>query len=83
MRRLAAGSVAVVMLALSPSARAAEAPFDSAAVVAKAHLHFHLQNGPTLFAADGLPAPFTDYVADGKPVERGEPVRGQIIERKP
>jgi len=46
------------------------------------HLHFHLQNGPTLFAADGLPAAFTDYVANGKPVDRGEPVRGEIIERK-
>jgi murein DD-endopeptidase MepM/ murein hydrolase activator NlpD len=47
------------------------------------HLHFHLQNGPKLFGADGLPAPFTDFVANGKPVDRGEPVRGEIIERKP
>jgi murein DD-endopeptidase MepM/ murein hydrolase activator NlpD len=47
------------------------------------HLHFHLQNGPVLFGADGLPAPFTDYLAHGKPVDRGEPVRGDIIERKP
>jgi murein DD-endopeptidase MepM/ murein hydrolase activator NlpD len=47
------------------------------------HLHFHLQNGPILFAADGLPAPFTHFVADGKPVDKGEPVKGQVIERKP
>ena len=47
------------------------------------HLHFHVQNGPTLFKADGLPAPFRDYLADGKPIDKGEPVRKQIIERKP
>jgi hypothetical protein len=42
-----------------------------------------VQNGPTLFQADGLPAPFSGYVADGKPVDKGEPVRGELIERKP
>lgn len=43
------------------------------------HLHYHLQDGPVLFDAAGLPAFFNDYVADGEPVERGEPVRGQTI----
>lgn len=43
------------------------------------HLHFHLQDGPTLFRAAGLPAQFTDYLADGQPVPRGEPTRGQTI----
>jgi len=28
---------------------------------------------------EGLPAQFTGYVADGRPVERGEPVKGQTI----
>ena len=47
------------------------------------HLHFHLQNGPTLFAAAGLPAQFQDYLADGQPVARGEPVKGQRIALAP
>lgn len=47
------------------------------------HLHFHLQNGPTLFVADGLPAPFVEYLSGGKPVEKGEPLRREIIERRP
>jgi hypothetical protein len=45
------------------------------------HLHFHLQNGPALFGADGLPAPFTGYASNGTPVEKGEPVKGEVIER--
>jgi hypothetical protein len=45
------------------------------------HLHFHLQDGPRYGAANGLPAQFVDYVADGERVARGEPVRGQTIER--
>jgi hypothetical protein len=43
------------------------------------HLHYHLQNSGEAFAGDGLPAQFQDYVADGKPVARGEPHRGQLI----
>lgn len=43
------------------------------------HLHYHLQNSGVLFRAEGLPAQFLDYVADGKPVTRGEPVAGQTI----
>jgi hypothetical protein len=46
-------------------------------------VHFPLQLGPPLFAADGLPAPFTDYLVNGTPVDRGEPVREQIVERRP
>jgi len=45
----------------------------------EAHLHYHLQNSPALFRAEGLPAQFLDYFADGKPVSRGEPVAGQTI----
>lgn len=45
------------------------------------HLHFHLQDRARFGAADaaGLPAAFVDYLADGEPVARGEPVRGQVV----
>lgn len=43
------------------------------------HLHYHLQTTPELGAGAGLPAQFNDYLADGEPVERGEPVQGQRI----
>ena len=43
------------------------------------HLHFHLQNRPAPGAAEGLPAYFVAYSADGVAVERGEPRKGQII----
>ena len=44
------------------------------------HLHYHLQTTATFGGdAEGLPAPFRGYIADGKPVVRGEPVRGQLI----
>ena len=43
------------------------------------HIHYHLQNSPRLGEAEGLPAQFIDYVADGKPVTRGEPVKGQKV----
>ena len=43
------------------------------------HLHYHLQNGPVFGDAHGLPAQFTEYVADGHAVERGEPVKGQTV----
>jgi hypothetical protein len=44
------------------------------------HLHFHMQTTADLLAGDGLPALFNDLVADGEPMERGEPVRGQYVE---
>lgn len=43
------------------------------------HLHYHLQNTPVFAQGEGLPAQFHDYVADGEPVSRGEPVRGQTV----
>jgi hypothetical protein len=43
------------------------------------HLHFHLQTTAQPFQGEGLPAFFLNYVADGKPVERGEPVQGQTV----
>ncbi|MGZ7032393.1 MAG: peptidoglycan DD-metalloendopeptidase family protein [Thermoanaerobaculia bacterium] len=43
------------------------------------HLHYHLQNGPRFGVGEGLPAQFRDYMADGKKIDRGEPVKGQRI----
>jgi len=43
------------------------------------HLHYHLANAADLVQADGLPAQFQNYIADGNPVERGEPVQGQLV----
>lgn len=43
------------------------------------HLHYHLQNGPVFGRAEGLPAQFNAYLADGQPVARGEPVKGQTV----
>jgi murein DD-endopeptidase MepM/ murein hydrolase activator NlpD len=39
------------------------------------HLHFQLEKS----AGTPLPAQFKDYIADGKPVASGEPVRGQFV----
>lgn len=46
------------------------------------HVHYHLQTGATFGAGVGLPAQFLRYRADGVLVERGEPRRGQLIERE-
>lgn len=43
------------------------------------HLHYHLQDSPRFGEGEGIPAPFLDYVANGLPVRRGEPVQGQRI----
>ncbi|NGM46838.1 M23 family metallopeptidase [Rhodobacter sp. SGA-6-6] len=43
------------------------------------HLHFHLQTSPRLGTGEGLPAQFTGYLANGVPVERGEPRKGETI----
>jgi hypothetical protein len=39
------------------------------------HLHYRLQKSPGVL----LPAQFVDYIADGKPVDSGEPKRGQLV----
>ncbi len=45
------------------------------------HLHYHLQDAPEFQQGGrGLPSFFLDYRADGQPVARGEPVRGQVVE---
>jgi murein DD-endopeptidase MepM/ murein hydrolase activator NlpD len=45
------------------------------------HLHYHLQNGPALFDADGLPVEFVDLAVNGKVVDRAEIVKGQVVRR--
>src|SRR3974377_1283874 len=47
------------------------------------HIHYQLQNSAGLPLPDSLPAQFVDYVADGKPVDVGEPVRGQTVSNAP
>jgi len=44
------------------------------------HLHYHLQTTARFAEGEGLPAQFNGYRANGQPVERGEPVRGEFIE---
>ena len=46
------------------------------------HLHYHLQTARYFGEGEGLPAQFNDYVADGKRVRRGEPVRGQVVRNR-
>jgi murein DD-endopeptidase MepM/ murein hydrolase activator NlpD len=46
-------------------------------------LHYHMQTTPSFMVGAGMPAQFQAYVADGKPVDRGEPRRGQSISPAP
>lgn len=43
------------------------------------HLHYQLMDAPEWLKAHGMPAVFVDYLADGKPMARGEPKRGQQL----
>ena len=43
------------------------------------HLEYRLQNSKGVPYPYTVPARFVDYVADGKPVESGEPLRGQLV----
>lgn len=43
------------------------------------HLHYHMQSTPSFMVGAGMPAQFQHYVADGTPVDRGEPTRGQSV----
>lgn len=45
------------------------------------HVHFHVQDGPTLFREEGLPVEFSEYVADGRRVAHGIPVQGQFVRK--
>ncbi|NOX50690.1 MAG: M23 family metallopeptidase [Gammaproteobacteria bacterium] len=43
------------------------------------HLHYHLQTTGRWHDGEGLPAQFQNYYSNGKLVNRGEPVQGEII----
>ncbi len=45
------------------------------------HIHYHLQDGPDILSAEGLPARFESIIVDGQTVPWAEPVRGQFIRR--
>jgi Peptidase family M23 len=43
------------------------------------HLHFHLQDSKQFGKGDGKPVFFSTYLSGSKPVDRGEPIRGEVI----
>ncbi len=43
------------------------------------HVHFQMQRG----GGNPVPVQFVNYIADGKPVDSGEPKRGQIVRNNP
>jgi murein DD-endopeptidase MepM/ murein hydrolase activator NlpD len=45
------------------------------------HVHYHLQDGPKPFEADGLPVTFVDLIVDGKTVAGAEIEQGQKVRR--
>ncbi len=45
------------------------------------HIHYHLQDGPDLKTAEGLPAPFVNLMVGGKPVAKAEITKGQSVRR--
>ncbi|HET6462716.1 MAG TPA: M23 family metallopeptidase, partial [Candidatus Krumholzibacteria bacterium] len=47
------------------------------------HLHYHLQTGPDIMSAEGLPVVFTGLCVDGKKVDKAEPKKGQSVKRCP
>lgn len=46
------------------------------------HLHFHVQDSNKFGKGNGKPVFFHNYFSNGRPVQRGEPVRGEIISAK-
>ena len=45
------------------------------------HIHYHLQDGPDMKTAEGLPAPFSNLMVNGKPVAKAELLKGQTVSR--
>lgn len=45
------------------------------------HVHYHLQDGPDMKTAEGLPAPFVKLIVNGKPVAKAELLKGQTVSR--
>jgi murein DD-endopeptidase MepM/ murein hydrolase activator NlpD len=47
------------------------------------HIHYQLRNSAGMPPPEPLAAQFHDYIADGKPVAVGEPVKGQTVSNAP
>jgi len=47
------------------------------------HVDYHLQNSNGIPLPKQLPAQFMDYLSNGKPVDSGEPTRGETVSNKP
>ena len=47
------------------------------------HLEFFLQNSSGIPLPRRLPAQFVDYLSNGRPVDSGEPTRGEMVGNKP
>lgn len=47
------------------------------------HIHYHLQDGPDMATAEGLPVRFKEIVVDGAAAPWAELVRGQTVSRTP
>jgi len=45
------------------------------------HIHYHLQDGLDMKTAEGLPAPFSKLMVNGKPVAKAEILKGQTVSR--
>ena len=45
------------------------------------HLHFHIQDRPGFGVGAGKPAFFSNYISNGTKVDRGEPVRGEFVQK--
>jgi hypothetical protein len=46
------------------------------------HIHYHLQDGADMKTAEGLPAPFSNIIVNGKPVAKAELLKGQRVGRQ-
>jgi hypothetical protein len=70
-------------LAVKPGARVTRgqrlARVGNSGFSTEPHLHYQLMDAADYRTAQGLPARFRDYVADGQRVPGGEPQRGQTI----
>ncbi|MFQ6004128.1 MAG: M23 family metallopeptidase [Woeseia sp.] len=52
-------------------------------ITSEPHLHFHIQDSRKFGEGDGKPVFFNNYRSNGKPVGRGEPVKGETISPDP
>ena len=46
------------------------------------HLHYHMQNSPTIFEGEGLPIQFESYYSNDLFIEKGEPEYAEFLRRE-